>query len=303
MTVKLVIGGAQFGAVYGIANTTGAPAPEAVRHILRLARDTGVSWIDTARAYPGSEAAIGEALLELDGWRPQITTKLPPLGENQSALAAIIRGSLTESRRLLRTDRLDAVLLHRWENFGRENGLVDEIMREEQVAGRIGVFGVSVQTPEELEEALRVETIGHIQLPFNILDHRWDAVIPEIRRVRRQRTLCVHVRSLLLQGLLISNNADHWLRAHVPDSGPVRHWLRQQVRACCRRNLQDLCFSWGRAQDWIDGLVVGAETPSQMAENLRNCTTPLLSRKEVDDILISRSKLAEHTLNPAQWEP
>lgn len=308
MTEKLVVGGAQFGASYGIANTTGAPAREAVHHIFSQARDAGVNWIDTARAYPGSEAAIGEALREIGAWPVRITTKLPPLGKSdgggcdgREALAATIRQSLAESRRLLQRSKLDAVLLHRWEDFKREGGLVAEILREEQEAGRVGAFGVSVQTPEELEEALAVEFVQHIQLPVNILDYRWEAIIPAIRCSRRERSLRVHARSLLLQGLLVSDRLDHWRRAHIPAPAAVRSWLQDQVRAFNRRSIQDLCLAWGRAQDWIDGIVVGAETPLQMAGNLHDCTTPLLEAQDMERIRATRPQLAQESLNPARW--
>src|SRR6056297_3015879 len=306
MTAKLVVGGAQLGSSYGIANATGAPGHESVRLILSQARDADVNWIDTARSYPGSEAAIAAVLREIDGWPVRVATKIPPLdglpecGNNEpTAFAASIRHYLAESRSVLERTRLDAVLLHRWVDFRRLGSLLGKLLQEELAANRIGAFGVSVQTPEELKEALEEDVVQHIQLPGNLLDYRWGEMIPEIRRVRMTRVLRIHVRSLLLQGLLVSDEPDHWHRAYVASPNIVRRWLKDQVRACNRRSIQDLCFAWGRAQDWIDGIVVGAETPLQMAENLRDFATPPLQMSEVRQIEFTRPFLARETLNPA----
>ena len=241
--MKLVVGGAQFGAPYGIANATGAPVPETVCRILCLARDSGVGWIDTARAYPGSEEAIGTALEAIGRWPVKLATKLLPLrlthegsGRDASKLADLVRSSLTESRRSLKRHRLDAVLLHRWEDYRLEGSLVADIMHSELEAGGISAFGVSVQSPEELLQALSEDCVRHIQLPVNILDHRWDRALPEVQRIRKQRPLTIHGRSSLLQGLFLSDKPDHWHRAHVANGGNVRSWLLSEVRAGRRRN-------------------------------------------------------------------
>ena len=64
-------------------------------------------------------------------------------------------------------------------------------------------IGVSVQTPEkELRTTLAIDDISVIQMPFNILDRRWDDLIPEISKQKKNRNLQIHVRSVFLQGLL-----------------------------------------------------------------------------------------------------
>jgi len=305
MSSRLVIGGAQLGASYGIANTTGAPTREKLLQILALACAADVGWIDTARAYAGSEAAIGDALTEFGRWQPFIVTKVVPLqayeGNDPKVIGMRVRESLAGSRQSLRRSRLDVVLLHRWQDLRRGHGVVSDILQTEVASGQVGTVGASIQSPEELIEALNTEWVGHVQVPFNILDHRWDAVIPAIRRARARRSLLVHVRSVLLQGLLLSTNLAHWRAAHVTDATGVIGWLHDRMRDCNRRSVHDLCFSWARAQDWIDGLVVGVETPEQMAENLKELTTPPLSDEAIDAIGATRPHLALESLNPALW--
>jgi hypothetical protein len=73
---NLVLGTAQWGAAYGIANRTGRPPLEEIAAMLEMARRAGIETLDTARAYGTSEAAIG-ALTE--GESPfSVVTKLDP---------------------------------------------------------------------------------------------------------------------------------------------------------------------------------------------------------------------------------
>ncbi len=57
-TNKLVLGTAQFGMDYGIANVGGKPLKKEVFRILDLAWEKGVRRFDTAPGY-GSEALLG----------------------------------------------------------------------------------------------------------------------------------------------------------------------------------------------------------------------------------------------------
>jgi aryl-alcohol dehydrogenase-like predicted oxidoreductase len=307
MSQKLVVGGAQFGSYYGIANRGGVPRQQEVCDILRLARDAGVSWIDTARAYSGSEAAIGAALQEVGAWSVQIVTKLPPLGTlckdmRSTEKVAAVHGELRKSQCLLHSTFLDTVLFHRYDDLALENGLIAEVLQKELQAGRIGAIGVSVQTPEELANVLTLDWIRHIQMPCNLLDHRWESIIPELRRVRSSRSLCVHARSLFLQGLLLSTQPVYWQRACVNRPAVILDWLQDQLGTFNRRDIPDLCLAWGRAKDWIDGLVIGTETSEQMAANLRTLQTSPLTPQEVACLENNRPHLALKTLDPAQWE-
>ena len=62
---QLMLGTAQFGVQYGIANTKGQPSYEDVRGILACAFEGGVNCLDTSVAYGASEELIGRALQEL----------------------------------------------------------------------------------------------------------------------------------------------------------------------------------------------------------------------------------------------
>ncbi len=62
LQASLVLGGAQFGMPYGIANRAGKPGDDELHAILALAEAAGVSHLDTAAGYGDSEHRIGSAL-------------------------------------------------------------------------------------------------------------------------------------------------------------------------------------------------------------------------------------------------
>jgi spore coat polysaccharide biosynthesis protein SpsF len=301
----LVLGTAQLGLAYGIARRASPDAAEGTG-MLRRAIIEGVECLDTARAYGGSEALIGA--LHARGWqgRARVVTKLAPLDElrgdaTPAEAAARAEASLLRSCLALRSDRLDCVLLHRAAHLDAWNGAVFAVLERWQAEGWIATLGVSVQSPGELRAALARDAVGHVQLPCNILDHRWDGMTDAIRAARRDRGLVVHVRSALLQGLLGCDAPGLWRRAHVADAGAVTGWLAQQAARLGRESAVALGLAWARGLDWADGVVVGCDGLDQLHDTVRLFNQPALTQGEIAALAAERPHLAPHSLDPAQW--
>jgi len=302
----LVLGTAQLGMPYGIARRDAPDKAESL-DMLRRAIIEGVKYLDTARAYGESEALIGG--LHACGWdgRMRVVTKLSPLddlapGVAPSEAGARAEASLLHSCLTLRRDRLDCVLLHRMAHFDAWNGAVFKTLESWQAEGRIGTLGVSVQSPNELRMALELGAVGHVQLPCNILDHRWDGMIDAIRGARKDRGLVVHVRSALLQGLLGTVDAELWRRAHVSDSRPLTRWLARKADLLDKDSVVGLCLAWARGLDWADGVVVGCDNMEQLHDTVRLFRQPALTQDEISALAAERPHLAPHSLDPARWQ-
>jgi spore coat polysaccharide biosynthesis protein SpsF len=303
---RLVLGTAQLGMRYGIANDRGMPSRDESQAIVKNAIANGVAWIDTANAYGESEARLGDILST--GWhsRVQVVTKLSPLADcgtqaGAGEVAARVDASVHQSCARLRVRRLDALLLHRAAHLHAWDGAAWKRLRKLREDGVIGTLGVSVQDPEELRMALEFEEVGLVQMPFNILDGRWSSVRERILSRKAAHPLLVHVRSTLLQGLLGSADAARWRRAHVPDPGPVLRWLEGQKLENGCTDVLDLCLRYARSQSWIDGVVVGVETEDQLRANLASFQPPALHPDAVAAIERTRPALADATLDPARW--
>ncbi|HWA48514.1 MAG TPA: aldo/keto reductase [Dongiaceae bacterium] len=294
LQASLVLGGVQFGLPYGIANSTGRPGDDELRRILALAENSGVTHVDTAAGYGESEERIGAALTNRSPLK--IVTKLPP--DVSSARGA--QDGVARSLARLRRRRLDAVLLHRFEHFNAADGAIWRAVSEAQAAGRIDRIGVSIYHPDQLRALLQEPSVNLIQLPFNILDRRW--LTRDLQTAIAARPdVILHGRSALLQGLLTIADPARW---------PCDAKLAQRcIRALAdlskklrRQSVIDLCFAYARAQTWLAGIVVGAETAAQMAENIELFRTPALTLAELAQVAERiPADVPEILLDPSRW--
>lgn len=304
---RMVLGTAQFGLDYGIANANGRPAQSQVDAIVHSAISNGVHYIDTARAYGESEQVLGAALS--GGWhsRATVITKLAPLDDcppdaTPDVVKVYVDQSVYKSCHALGVKSLDTLMLHRAQHLISWHGAVWRYLCELRQQNLVNRLGVSVQSPDEAMLALGYEAVELIQLPYNILDYRWDAVIEKILQVRVHRPLEIHVRSTLLQGLLTTSNLDLWEQACCSNATDIIRWLSVKADLHAAGDVIDLSLRYVLSQDWIDGVVIGVDTREQLADNLVRMTGEAWGEFELRAISEDRPNVPAATLNPAEWE-
>jgi aryl-alcohol dehydrogenase-like predicted oxidoreductase len=274
----LVLGTAQLGGAYGIANRTGVPGADAVERILATARELGVTHLDTARAYGESEQRIGAV-----DHRLAVITKIAPGGD--------VRASIDASRAALRATGPLTILLHRAADAARWPEL-----RNCLEAGEADRIGVSVQSPAELRQVLDLPDLGYVQLPANILDRRWLDL-----ELAREPELVVTVRSAYLQGLLVAGTAVTW--PHLPDAerDSVVATLDKLAADLGRDGRADLCLAYLLSLPWVTSLVVGAETEEQLRANAELISREPLSDDERAHVLATLPEMPVDLLDPSRW--
>ena len=150
---------------------------------LMAALEGGVSLIDTARVYPGSEAIVAATLQAWRGPRPLISTKVRsldregwrvPVTLERAYTPASIRASVEESLAVLKTETLDIVHLHQWHyGWTHELGWL-ETLQALKVEGRLRAIAVSVQDHEH-DAALELVSRGlvdGVQVIVNLFESR-----------------------------------------------------------------------------------------------------------------------------------
>src|SRR5471032_3381131 len=80
---RLGIGTVQFGTVYGITNLRGQVDRASVLEILRLAREAGVSLLDTAAMYGQAEEVLGDLAEVTHGYSIVTKTTTGALGVSE----------------------------------------------------------------------------------------------------------------------------------------------------------------------------------------------------------------------------
>ena len=302
---RMVLGGAQLGLHYGITNRTGFLTDRDAVDIIRAAVFAGIRTIDTARAYGESERRIGLALSDGGQQAIELITKLDPLqtvamtAPPEQAVDAASK-SVSVSRSNLGRDHLDCLILHRPDHRTSWDGAVWQMLLAERDAGRIKRLGVSVNYPEDALAAIADPDVSHIQIPFNLLDYRWEEA-GVLRALQQRPHITVHIRSVFLQGLLANKEIPKQFRSENFDLSDLNSRVRQLASHLDRVNEADLCIAFARAQTWASGIVVGVESIGQLNELVGFFDRPALTLQEVATVTGMMPRYPEDLLVPAQW--
>ena len=286
---RLALGTAQFGLAYGINNVAGRPADATVQEILATAQAAGIALLDTAAGYGDSEARLGNWLAQQPHPPFQLVTKLA------AAPVAEVREQLRQSLARLRQPAVYGVLFHSFGAF-REHPAAWAVLQEARAAGVAQRVGVSLYHPREaewlLEQAIGVDLV---QVPFNVLDQRFAAVLPRLR----QAGVEVHVRSAFLQGLLLRPTES------LPDFFAPLAPKIAQLRALAGQAgvpLAALLLLFAAFAEGVDRVVIGVDTSANLHENL--AAARYLAQAEA--LRPALQELAETTDNytlPYAWPP
>lgn len=289
---RFVLGTAQLGMDYGIANVRGQPSEKLACEIVRTALGHGVNCFDTAQVYGNSEVVLGRAL-KYCGADPdiKIVSKLSPALQPTDSEA--VEQSIATSCQNLGVDQLWCLMLHRadwldvWdEGLGRV--LSDAVRR-----GFIKYLGVSTYWPVEARRALENSQIQIIQVPCNAWDQRMKtAGIFELTKGLNK--LCF-VRSIYLQGLLIMSTEE--VRKKLPKATRVSQQWHKLAESY---NLRPLELAIGFAESLRQPLVIGVDNTAQIIENFSLFEEVKLPKKIVENTQLQVDD--EDIIIPSRWK-
>jgi len=300
---RIVLGTAQFGMHYGVTNRSGYPSDAELQAILCAAKASGLTQIDTARGYGNAEARLGveSAAGHLDGI--QIISKVEPLWAlhrraGTCAVAAAVDASVFRSCYALQRRRIDVMMFHRFNDMVGWDGAALDRLHALVDEGVIGAVGVSVYTPAEAIRGLADDRVTHLQIPFNLLDHRWLAD-DFLAAVRARPAVTIHVRSVFLQGLLI-NPAGVW-PAWFQRAEEFVVKIAELSRELGRISPADLCMAYVRGFPWVGTLVVGVDCVQQFTELAAVSSNPSLRPEELKLVQSAFRSAPRRLLNPSKW--
>jgi aryl-alcohol dehydrogenase-like predicted oxidoreductase len=262
MLSRLGLGTVQFGMRYGISNHRGQPDEAEIAAILGRAEEAGVGYLDTAFAYPNSEALIGRHLPPRS--KLKIVTKTAPIESDtiERGDKTRILDALALSMERLQVDRPYGLLIHHATDLGKPGWehLVDAIA-EARSRGWVDRVGASVYNNDELELVESRFVPGIVQGPFNVLDTR--LVSSKCFSRLKAAGTEMHARSVFLQGLLLMPPAS--LPAFFE---PVRALLASLRAAWAEQATSPLaaCLQYVLGHPDIDVAIVGVNSLSEFDE-------------------------------------
>lgn len=286
---KIMIGTAQFGMNYGIANQDGQVQENEITKILNLAEKNKISMIDTASQYGTSETILGKLA---NPKHFKMISKLRPLPKESLNIDSFVRQECLSSLNHLKRESLDGLLIHHAADLLNPRGkpLYEALHRLKQ-ENKIKKIGISVYCPEQLLNLLDFFTFDIIQLPLNILDQRF--LQKDFLSQLKENKIELHVRSIFLQGLLLMENIPSYFDSIKP--------LLSALREDCMQNnltLRKACIQFILSVKEIDHSIFGIDNHHQFSEiiaDFSNSQTQKLNfnKYRCDDLQI---------INPINWK-
>jgi len=203
---EVAFGCVELGLPYGLKAPGERAVPEVQEAVALVHRalDRGINFFDTARSYGTSEAVLGQAFASRRG-QVVIATKCRSLSVLDSDLAgsggvrAFIEQSLTESLAQLRTDYVDAYLLHEGRAWTRLHDEAVEVLQDLKRKGLTRTIGLSAYGRTPFEKALETGWCDLFQLAYHLLDPSLgQSLFPPAAAAG----VGIVVRSVLLKGIL-----------------------------------------------------------------------------------------------------
>jgi aryl-alcohol dehydrogenase-like predicted oxidoreductase len=197
---RLILGTAQLGMPYGIANKTGRPDEKTALKIIEAAWNAGVNSFDTAQGYGDSESVLGRAFSDLNISNDvhvisKFSHQIDHLNER------VMKEELEKSLEKLNIPFFWGMMLHSEDLLAKWSEGLGEIFQKFVQSQKIRKVGFSVYSPEKALEALEQDGIDFIQIPGNVLDRRFEkAGVFELAEIKNKQ---IHIRSIFLQGLLL----------------------------------------------------------------------------------------------------
>lgn len=292
---RLVLGTAQLGMPYGIANKSGQPDGRLATAIVEAAWKGGIQQFDTAQGYGDSESVLGQALHDLCiSDQAKVISKLDPSLDytDSEAVEQSIYGSLNN----LRISCLHGLMLHREEIIDHFNEGIIDTLNKLVKKGLISNIGISVYSPDRAIQAMKYEAIKLIQLPANILDHRF--LKSGVFDYAEERKTIIYIRSIFLQGLILLNAPE------LPEKMKFAQSILNDLEVFCRKNSLDrkaLAISYIKCKYPNSNVLFGAETAQQVKDNILDWDF------NIDDELMCMieerySNVDENIISPVLWK-
>jgi len=284
ITEKMVLGTAQFGMDYGIANVSGKPTMKEVFGILDLAWEKGIKRFDTAPGY-GTEAFLGE-FITANGLQDEaiVFTKIPSL-DGTSDYEKVIWTSLESSLKKLGCS-IDVLFFHNPADSNlllKDPQFFENLMHDYQVS----TLGVSVYEQQEVRQLSGCQFELAFQFPFNVLDRRFEQVsMPKSKR---------YARSIFLQGLLSTQNG---LRPDAPEE--LFNLQKGYHNRLADHHLDPISYavSFVTRNNFVDYFLIGVDTEKQLQDILDLEPYQEMDMVVLDALLVNTDK---KWIDPRNW--
>lgn len=294
MKEKLIIGTANFGLEYGIANKKKLNRGD-VFNILEYAHNQGMHGIDTAKAYGDAEKVIGE-FFEKYGKVFNVITKLP---KKEYKSITDVEDEIFESLKNMSIGYIDFVLLHSYETYKLYGKMIISVLQSLCRDKVIGRYGVSVYHPKEAETIAReTDDVMAVEFPLNLFDQRF--LKDNLMQRLKARGHFLFARSVFLQGLFFLDEGK--LNGNF---AKVKDKIRKIRDVSKEYDIETECIALLFAAEklWVDGVIIGIDSKNQLMSNAGCFSEENLNKyKLIEPFFSGLAVYDEEIILPYRWK-
>lgn len=264
-TNKLVLGTAQLGLNYGIANKTGKPVESEALEIMKYAVENGISYFDTAYSYGNSEIIIGKFLDLHKNYKNRINiiTKMPSL-KKEKLNEKNINNRFFESLNRLGQKSIYCYMVHDFNDIRNNCDEIGKVFLKFKENNYIKKIGVSIYDKSQIKFLLKNFDFDLIQIPINIFDQRllMDDILVDLKK----RGIEIYTRSVFLQGLIFLDKNNLPLKFKS-----IKKQLEKLNDISLKFNLskEEIALIFVSTINEIDKIVIGIEKIEQLKRNIK----------------------------------
>ena len=284
---KIIIGTAQFGLDYGIANSLGKMKTGEIKKIIKYARTNNIKDIDTAHAYGDSEKRLGNVGIK----NFNVIVKLPATNPTYP-YEQWVRKSINSSFKKLKINKADTVLVHNAKflldpKMGKK--IYEELKRFKN-KNIINNIGVSIYSISDLKNIIKKFSMDVVLISLNIFDQR--ILDKKIINTLKKRNVKIYTRSTFLQGLLlipknrIPIKFNRWKKK-------FDMWFRELEEK--KVSSYDACLDFVLKNKDVDKTLIGIDNFKQFKQIFKDKPKININYKKFNSNKINK------LINPAKW--
>jgi len=266
-------------------------------NIIKAALKEKINFFDTAHDYGKSEKFIGN-FRSRNKNNVFICSKLKNLNLNKrnekKEIINKINFSIFESLNRLKCAQLENFLVHNSADLFNSKILYNHLKKFTS-SGIIKNLGVSIYNPLELKKLNKYKEIKCVQLPFNLIDHRWIKFLN-----KANNNLKIFIRSIFLRGNLTKNEIK--FPKKTKKTVKVNDVLRKLCMEFKKKDFYELTLAYLKSFEGISNLIIGAQTPNHIKEFKNVSKVKKLNAKQKEKLIrVIKSNINIHQLDLRNW--
>lgn len=293
MFPRLILGSANFGLNYGIANKRRLNKKE-VFALLKTASRLKIWGIDTARGYGKAEEIIG-SFFKQHGRAFKVITKL---AYKKYVSPQVVKKEVTDSLRKLNIEYIDFVLLHSPKIYQYYKDNVIRAFQGLKSDGIIRNWGISVYHPEEVDRVLNDGLSNFaVEFPVNLFDRRF--LRKNFLGKLKGKKCFLFARSVFLQGLFLMR--DYRLTSNFTKiKDKIKHLYK--IGEKYNLSISSIALLFVQTQPHIDGVIIGVDSKAQLEDNA-SAGEKLKTYQRMKALLDGLEVKDEKIILPYNWRP